>query len=725
MIKQEIQNHCEVKSNASYSKWHTQQGHGGPNGSFYPSIHRLGPNSYHHTSTQQSQYPPNSQSQGLDKRCLHINSVPPQIKEQMKDVPSPHTHDVLCGRGGSSNRHIGNTNFRDLVQSNKALYVTLTKRQKMMVARSIVQIVRSQNPPGRFLQKDPETALWFDIGRARALEKTSQALREKPSSSSDKGSSKLQKSATDKDGQKSTLIGSTLKESPSHPTKTKEKKFYCSDHPHDNNSDEIPPITIPDHLPQFQVSCLSRKEPSPQFIVKSLGRPHNYTSRSTHEKAGTGPYPPQFHSNVRPSSAHQVPNGRTYSRQMMHSEENHQHPRTMHPPKAPPMPPHSFRSMEPYYQDSQQAQTNGPEKTATSRITQGPHRIGLNEHQYTHKEITHHEHKSRPLHPKPHFSAHGPNQARHSDNCSSEAYSSPYLVDLNKNDYHLHNYHPDTEGRFACVGPNQTQNAHHTPLPPHNQFKIHRSRAYDPEQRIIPQVSLSSSSSFSSSHNSPVIESHGSRMNSLPPAAPPRLPPPPPPYQQRAFDGYSGNQHKRMRVEYVHGTQGGHIAPPIHHYNSNNRQSQYPSATTFGQHQGLSHDGSKLPRKQYRTIEQNHPPYYSQQHLQDLSREFRPPSPKGMDNTNPNKRKAIDVRNDAVSENSQKIAYTRDIKNPTPSTANEDRAQEVSLSSSSSVTEASCISTSNESQEKGNDTSKKAPFIGGLAALSKAASLIE
>ena len=102
----------------------------------------------------------------------------------MTDICVPHPHDVLCERGGSTNWHVGNTNFRDLVSGNKALYVTLTKRQKIMVARSIVQAIRSQNLPGRFLQKDAGTGLWFDIGRPRALEKTSQALREKSSSSS-------------------------------------------------------------------------------------------------------------------------------------------------------------------------------------------------------------------------------------------------------------------------------------------------------------------------------------------------------------------------------------------------------------------------------------------------------------------------------------------------------------------------------------------------------------
>jgi hypothetical protein len=96
----------------------------------------------------------------------------------LKDIPEPHPHDVLCGRGGGTNAHVGNSHWRMLVAANKQLYITLPKRQKMLLSRSIVNAVRSQNPPGRFLQKDNKSNLWFDVGDQRAQEKTSQALRE-------------------------------------------------------------------------------------------------------------------------------------------------------------------------------------------------------------------------------------------------------------------------------------------------------------------------------------------------------------------------------------------------------------------------------------------------------------------------------------------------------------------------------------------------------------------
>ncbi len=96
----------------------------------------------------------------------------------LKDISAPHAHDVLCGRGGGTNNHIGNSHWRMLVAANKQLYITLPKRQKMLLSRSIVNAVRGQNPPGRFLQKDSKTNKWFDVGDHRAQEKTSQALRE-------------------------------------------------------------------------------------------------------------------------------------------------------------------------------------------------------------------------------------------------------------------------------------------------------------------------------------------------------------------------------------------------------------------------------------------------------------------------------------------------------------------------------------------------------------------
>ncbi len=102
-------------------------------------------------------------------------------KKKKKVVIIPHINDIVSGRGSGSNRHEGNLHFRKLIRENKQLYLSRCKNEKMSVARDIFDSISSLDPPGRFLQKNPETGTWFEIGKDRALEKISQALREKNS----------------------------------------------------------------------------------------------------------------------------------------------------------------------------------------------------------------------------------------------------------------------------------------------------------------------------------------------------------------------------------------------------------------------------------------------------------------------------------------------------------------------------------------------------------------
>lgn len=86
-------------------------------------------------------------------------------------------NDVLCGRGGATNNHIGNRNFRKLVAQHQQAYLMARKRDKRDIAQRIVSIVR--NNGGRFLKRnDNSSEEWVDVGDKRACEKTSQALRE-------------------------------------------------------------------------------------------------------------------------------------------------------------------------------------------------------------------------------------------------------------------------------------------------------------------------------------------------------------------------------------------------------------------------------------------------------------------------------------------------------------------------------------------------------------------
>jgi hypothetical protein len=91
-------------------------------------------------------------------------------------ITDPRDTDVLCGRGGAALRHPGNQTYRRLVNLNKGLYTTCLKTEKLKISRSIVAAIREQN--GRFLEKNNDESKWYDIGDKKAVEKTSQALRE-------------------------------------------------------------------------------------------------------------------------------------------------------------------------------------------------------------------------------------------------------------------------------------------------------------------------------------------------------------------------------------------------------------------------------------------------------------------------------------------------------------------------------------------------------------------
>jgi len=94
---------------------------------------------------------------------------------RLTNIAVPTNLDVLCGRGVATNRHIGNESFRALVKCHKETYVCSTKAAKMKMSRFIVQTIRAQR--GRFLERD-DSGLWMDIGDKKAIEKTSQALRD-------------------------------------------------------------------------------------------------------------------------------------------------------------------------------------------------------------------------------------------------------------------------------------------------------------------------------------------------------------------------------------------------------------------------------------------------------------------------------------------------------------------------------------------------------------------
>ena len=97
---------------------------------------------------------------------------------------SPSTFSVArIGRGGGINSHIGNQTFREWVRQRKEEYnLAPSKAEKAKIAHDVMNLVKQLDPPGRFLQRDPECPsnlnAWVEIDETRAIAKTSQALRE-------------------------------------------------------------------------------------------------------------------------------------------------------------------------------------------------------------------------------------------------------------------------------------------------------------------------------------------------------------------------------------------------------------------------------------------------------------------------------------------------------------------------------------------------------------------
>lgn len=110
--------------------------------------------------------------------------------QRLAGVTKLEENDILCGRGGVPLKFPGNLSYRKMVGLNKELYATCVKEEKLRISRSIVAAIREKN--GRFLEREDgkiskslsdkdgtgNPVTWRDIGDKKAVEKTSQALRE-------------------------------------------------------------------------------------------------------------------------------------------------------------------------------------------------------------------------------------------------------------------------------------------------------------------------------------------------------------------------------------------------------------------------------------------------------------------------------------------------------------------------------------------------------------------
>lgn len=101
-------------------------------------------------------------------------------------ILAPGKHDVLSGRGGKTNSHPGNINFRSLVARYKERYIISSKIHKPDVGREVVRVWQSLIPRGRFLKparalapkKGDDEIPWIEVDEKEAQKKACQCLRE-------------------------------------------------------------------------------------------------------------------------------------------------------------------------------------------------------------------------------------------------------------------------------------------------------------------------------------------------------------------------------------------------------------------------------------------------------------------------------------------------------------------------------------------------------------------
>ena len=83
-------------------------------------------------------------------------------------------YDVICDDNWSAE---GNLCFTHIIASHKILYAKATKANRIKIAQIVVNTVRLQNPPGRFLEQDAISRTFHDIGDARAVAFTRKIFR--------------------------------------------------------------------------------------------------------------------------------------------------------------------------------------------------------------------------------------------------------------------------------------------------------------------------------------------------------------------------------------------------------------------------------------------------------------------------------------------------------------------------------------------------------------------
>jgi len=87
-------------------------------------------------------------------------------------------NDILMGRGGNNRKHSGNERLRMICHYGVQSYKVASKKEKYIVTTQILQLIRSLEPEGRFLEFHAKENTWHETTEKRAREKVSQCFRD-------------------------------------------------------------------------------------------------------------------------------------------------------------------------------------------------------------------------------------------------------------------------------------------------------------------------------------------------------------------------------------------------------------------------------------------------------------------------------------------------------------------------------------------------------------------
>ena len=115
----------------------------------------------------------------VDEFLQRIDHLSKYNEYQLLTEPceDPTDRDVLLGRGGMTNHHVGNRLYREKIEDFKPYYQKLSgKDDKQEFSMKVVNFVHSY--AGRFLEKDAYSDGWVEVEKNKARKKVGQALRE-------------------------------------------------------------------------------------------------------------------------------------------------------------------------------------------------------------------------------------------------------------------------------------------------------------------------------------------------------------------------------------------------------------------------------------------------------------------------------------------------------------------------------------------------------------------